>query len=596
MDTPTSAPDISAPFDPSALTPETVEVGHFYEVSDLDQMPQETLEELYLAIPDRAFYDRALREALGQRYGTPAVSDLDRLAVIEQSLDYLDAPLPQIPIQVGRENRIAWVQVPDRVLDYLRHGAPLYAPRKEAKKTLPTPALGALGAGGLVLVCLIFAGFNALFKASELSDQELTATAIALELTGTPPATPPPTPVALDNLDRTIKSGDDLKGYYPTTLEIAPRAGPSRIYPVVQREIQYADWPYEADPSLATSILGFVVQPVLGIAYSPDNETFLGSLQPGDGLLLRMSTGGINPFAVSGVRRVPRQDTALFDQTTPGIRLVLLGAPTADRLVVEGLYLVEQEVGSDAQTAASTHVRPRAAAALSGGLSLKVLEATASHGPVGAELSPDWLYLLVDLEVQATGTEPASLSSLALAAEDQSGTHYPAVAFDPAISNFYPFTPSLVLDPGAIARLTAGFVVPAGLSSAMLHARLGGAAPVVYLLPYAPSSALDASYLDVLVLDLRTEGSGPGELVARVRFYNPTSERITVRARDLYAVFSPAGGKGQFPVGPPVPLSGDLPLVVLPGAALDVELRFSWDGSPYVGLTLGGYQFIAQLK
>src|SRR5574341_1021559 len=560
MDTPTSAPDISAPFDPSALTPETVEVGHFYEVSDLDQMPQETLEELYLAIPDRAFYDRALREALGQRYGTPAVSDLDRLAVIEQSLDYLDAPLPQIPIQVGRENRIAWVQVPDRVLDYLRHGAPLYAPRKEAKKTLPTPALGALGAGGLVLVCLIFAGFNALFKASELSDQELTATAIALELTGTPPATPTPTPVALDNLDRTIKSGDDLKGYYPTTLEIAPRAGPSRIYPVVQREIQYADWPYEGDPSLATSVLGFVVQLVLGIAYSPDNETFLGSLQPGGG------------------------------------RLVRLGAPTADRLVVEGLYLVEQEVGSDAQTAASTHVRPRAAAALSGGLSLKVLEATASHGPVGAELSPDWLYLLVDLEVQATGTEPASLSSLALAAEDQSGTHYPAVAFDPAISNFYPFTPSLVLDPGAIARLTAGFVVPAGLSSAMLHARLGGAAPVVYLLPYAPSSALDASYLDVLVLDLRTEGSGPGELVARVRFYNSTSERITVRARDLYAVFSPAGGKGQFPVGPPVPLSGDLPLVVLPGAALDVELRFSWDGSPYVGLTLGGYQFIAQLK
>jgi hypothetical protein len=52
-----------------------------------------------------------------------------------------------------------------------------------------------------------------------------------------------------------------------------------------------------------------------------------------------------------------------------------------------------------------------------------------------------------------------------------------------------------------------------------------------------------------------------------------------------------------FPVGPLVQESGGaLPLTIEGGEAQDVEFTFPWNGDPFVGIQLGGYQFVAVLR
>ncbi|MBN1310693.1 MAG: hypothetical protein JXB30_04670 [Anaerolineae bacterium] len=587
--------------DPADLTPENVPLGQFFTQDELERMPVETLDELFMAIPDRAFFDKALEQCIITTYGMANVPDHQRSQVIDDCLLIHGGLHPDmagisVPLETDTDGEVKWVTVSDAIIDQVRYGkisqVSFAAPEK--KKINPLILVG-IGVGVLVLFCVLFSLFSALLgdDAVEVSEENLTATAVVqTDLAVTPTLTP----VALENIDANIKGSDNLKEYYPTMLEIQPANAASRIFPVQQRAVDYADWQFEQNPEVATSILGLVVQPVIGIPYSASNQQFLEKLVPGDTIRLQMNTGHTNTFSIQSAHRVDRQDVSIFNQAKPGIKVVLIADPAANRLVIEATYLPEQEVIDLEANLSNQQTRPHQAAQIAEGVTASVEDTYTSRGPAGAELQPEWQYLLVDVAITTAEEVELSTGTLAITATDQSGQRYTPIYVDSSITHAFPYNMPTAIAQDTTFTTTVGFLVPSNLSSASLSIQPAIGNPVSYALPYAPSTRLSASNLDVLVLDVVTEGKDQGELLLTVRLFNSHTQKITVRPNDIQAVFSPAVAEDQFPIGPAVQPDADLPIVVQPGEAKDISLRFPWSGDPYAGITIAGYQYTIQIR
>lgn len=463
---------------PEQMNAETVDLNRYYTVDELAAMPAEALEELWQACPDKPFYEAALEEAvLGEFGAAQMVTDLQRLAVIDRAIGFYEDDPPRIPV-VQAENEIRWFKVPRRVTRHLKEGAPLSAERKTARSsTLPRPLLMAGIATLLVMACISAVLIRNVATGPRATRAELTATAASA---GTqqalrPVTTPTSTPLALDDIDRPIQEGEDLRSRFPVILEVQPAGGEPRVFPVQQKEVQLAEWDFDADPDVASSILGLAVRPVLGIAYSPANQHFLEGLVSGDRIILRMSTGQTLLFSVTHSERVERQRVDLFDQTSPGIVIVLVGDPGADRLVIYGHYPPGQELArenvalftSDVMTAQPQQPVQHGET----GITLTILDAYSSTGPAGAELPPEWLYLLVDLRL-ASDREFAT-RDMAFTLSDASGAAYRPTAVDSVITNLGAFN-APVLAAGQEISATLGFLVPRSTASARPD-RAGGA-------------------------------------------------------------------------------------------------------------------------
>jgi hypothetical protein len=544
-----------------------------------------------------------LKRAVDDTFGQNAVvSDLDRLSVIEECLLYytgghpdLPGSAPRIPTARRPDGSIKWFKVSDRIRERLESGQPLEEEAPVAEKRGLNWKVGlAAAALGLVLICLVASAIrNATSGKDQVSKADMTATAAALALL--PHETPTPTPLALEDIDRPIRAGDDLHNYYPVLLEIVPSQGLPRVFPVQQKGVKVAEWAFEPDPDVASAVLGLVVRPVLGIPYSPPNAQFLGGLKAGDAMHLRMSTGQTLLFRVSGSQRVSRQEVSLFDQSRPGIAIVLLQDVAGDRLVVYGDYPAEQESPAVEPSSGLSLVAQGVAASLPGSVSLTVVDSYASAGPAGAAVPTDWYYLLADLRIEAKAA--LDTGSLNLEVVDAAGGRYAPVAVDTSILHLAPYNPTL-LGAGQSLQATVGFLVPRGALSPTLKVDVGGI-ETHFRLDALPPGAVKASDLDVLILSAKTEGTTahPGNLVVRVRLFNPREGAISLQPSDVLAIFSPVEVKDTFPVGPAVQEeSGLLPLTIQPGQAQDVELHFAWTGDPFAGLQIGGYRFILRLR
>jgi hypothetical protein len=583
--------------DPASLTPEQVDTRRYYTLDQLAAMPAGTLEELWLACPDRPFYEAALKRAVDDTFGENAVvSDLDRLTVIEECLLYytgghpdLPGSAPRIPTARRPDGSIKWFKVSDRIRERLEAGLPLQEEKPVERKRALSPRL-AIGAAalGLALLCVAFSLIRNLAGGEErISQADLTATAVAAA--ASPRETPTPTLLALDDIDRPIEAGDDLRDYYPVLLEIVPAQGLPRVFPVQQREVEVAEWAFEQDPDVASAVLGLVVRPVLGIPYTAPNAGFLAALRPGDAIQLRMSTGQTLLFRVARSERVSRQEVSIFDQSRPGIALVLLQEAAADRLVVYGDYPAEQEAPGLEVDTGHRLLAEGVSAPLGRSASLTVVDSATSAVP------PGWTYLLVDLHIQAS--EPFDTGALAFELVDALGGRYTPLAADPSITHYPPFHPAR-LEAGGSLQATIAFLLPGSAASPLLMVSAGGA-QAHFALDATPLGALNASDLDVLVLGAETKGtaSQPDALVVRARLFNPHAATITLTPADVRVIFSPVAPEDVFPVGPATQEgSGLLPLAIQGGQAQDVELRFDWNGEPFAGLQIGGYRFILRLR
>lgn len=594
--------DTTAPHpDPTRITARTVDTDHLYTLYELENMPLEALEELYRAIPPHTqeFYQETLRDGLHKHYGDEFASEPDQLAMFDFCLGLYQEEHPRVPLD-HYEDGIRWIGIPPRVLDHYKQETLPDNDQAAGKPAEPSSARPYIIAGTLVLtgLCLVFAIMRAIFTPAMPSAADLTATSMAATQFALVP--PTATPLALENIDRPIGAGQDLRNRYPVILEITRADGTPRVFAVQQKKVNIAEWDYTGDTDVASSILGLAIRPVLGIPHSADNEIFLESLAPGDQVTLRMSTNQILRFAVSRSERVAPQSAEIFDQTNPGVVLVLLADPAPDRLVVYSSYRPDQEAAGGAAPSEVQATRlGQAAAHGESGVTLTALAAGASSGPAASPLPPEWMYLLVDLHIQAK--REINTSTLIFRLLDQAGISYSPVAIDPTLTAYPPFN-SPRLAAGDQVRTTLGFLVPAGTRSAQLVAQAApDAVPVHYALPIPAVSILAAHDLDVQILSIHSKGKPGqgGDLFVQARIYNPHPDPITLRSPDVYVVYSPSVLDKTFPAGPSIAPKADettpLPLTIEPNKAYDVEFRFDWKGDIYVGLAIGGYQFAATL-
>jgi hypothetical protein len=585
------------------ILPETVSTAldpeRFYSSADLDTLSQDDIEELFSACPHKELYQQALEQFLVQNTaahdGLPPVQglagthwgDSQRIAAVETLLELAERPRPRLPVGIKQDGQVVWNEAPQRVRRSLEDNVPLATPlAAEKKKThsLPLPLLAVAGVAGF---CILASLINGAVVQPMLKASSLTATARALA----PQTTTTPTPLALDNLDKPVGEGEDLRKRYPVILQISHPGSPDLVFPVQQKEVDIAEWKYAPQTDVASSLLGMSIRPVIGIPYSEASETYLKSLQAGDQIKLAMNSGQILLFTVQHSERVQRQNTGLFDQHTPGIVLLLLADPAPDRLAVVGTPVEIPATG-----ATTGELIPPGAAHIwsENGLSVTVNGARLSPGTPDEPLPPDWSYLLVDLTL-ASSAAPVTLDLLNFELlEAGTGAHYSAARLSPSLAAD-PLT-AQILPAANTLKATLGYLVPRTLDIPRLSVRFDTRSlPVLFDLQIAGASAATPDDLQVVLLNVETS---PGELVVLARLYNPTGAQIGLDSQHLSVVYSPADSNAskQFPIGSPVlPTAPALPLMVAAGQSTDAELHFAWNGDAYAGLVIGGYQYVLTL-
>jgi hypothetical protein len=176
------------------------------------------------------------------------------------------------------------------------------------------------------------------------------------------------------------------------------------------------------------------------------------------------------------------------------------------------------------------------------------------------------------------------------------------VAFGSTVANHPPLLGQQI-QPGKIVPGTVGFYVPRDITSqATLVVRTSTGSPVgTYLLTYSPPHELKPAEVTLLAVGTTQPAEGAAEVVVTLTIFNPNAEALSISPNDLYFIFSHTEPNSEeIPIGPqvlPTTINGATPsqFVVPGGQEVQIEMRTSWDGSPYAGIVALGYKYAVQL-
>ena len=182
----------------------------------------------------------------------------------------------------------------------------------------------------------------------------------------------------------------------PRTLEI--KGVNFVVQPV---KVEAGLWPLPEIEQAASWVHGTVINYVLGLASTPENKQLLASLQPGDSLLLRISTGPVYRFLYADTVKVAPQASEIFGQNRPGLTLVLVEDDAVARVVVRGLYVAETE--SEQSSAAVKDAQLGERVVLEDRLRLTVLSQELVSA--GVEM-PGYVYLRLEVALEAVQGQP----------------------------------------------------------------------------------------------------------------------------------------------------------------------------------------------
>jgi hypothetical protein len=200
-------------------------------------------------------------------------------------------------------------------------------------------------------------------------------------------------------------------------------------------------WPNApANSNGVTWVYGTVVNYILGLAPTPENNDLLVTLQEGDALSLYMSTGLFLNFNVTQVSVGAAEEGAFFEQISPRLTLALLTEEPAQRTVVTAVFV-------DDETAEEELLLGTVAGVIGipvdlGPVRVTVIEAyrvTASE----AELPSGTDYLLIDFQTFV---------------RDLTGGRYPLSMPAGQFANYG--LPAEQIAPGETVIGSAGYLVP----------------------------------------------------------------------------------------------------------------------------------------
>jgi hypothetical protein len=312
----------------------------FHTVDELRGLPTEALTALWELVPTdrqksyKAAYDGEVRAA-----GAAGSDILERQLSGELLRRYLETAL----VPVGSR----WARTPTRVQTAAKQDDGLEISGTDTRQHPPSFKLVAIGG----VIALIFVGLIAIRLVGSRSPSVVAHTVIP-SLTPTLRISPTPTPLALEEQDAIVQSGDaDRAAAYPVSLQISTGDDDApRVWVVQRRTIRAAEWKFDDNSDTASFLSGMSVRPVIGIPYAPENAILFRHLETGSVFTITLNTGAVLTYKFATKRSVRRSETDIFRQIGPGLVLLLIGEtdrdglPTGTRTLVTGGYAPDQEL------------------------------------------------------------------------------------------------------------------------------------------------------------------------------------------------------------------------------------------------------------
>lgn len=589
--------------------------GHMYLPEEILLMPKHTRHELLKSVPKP---ERKLLEAelevqnakYEQRHGLE-IDQITQLAMLYEMLRKVEEG--NFPVYVGDRNKVEgnWSQLPFYVANRLLEGKSIEQgsasgtpefdlgtakgttskPMTQGKNNIQPDVTQRIVAGAVItVITLLVIGF-AVFRfggwerQATLSEEEVALIDGELEDLE-PTATPTQQPVY--DINRIVGGGEFEAERDSVTVEIG-----GKIYPIKQIEIE-ADWEYEESADVASMIYGLTIKRVIGIPYSAQNNNILRGLNPQDTVSLTLSSGEVLRYEVTEVfeRRVGDVED-LFDQTTPGIEIVLMGTPANDsRFAVQGRYVPQSVNVVSPSLAFIGRSAGQSATADEIGLTTTVTDVNVV-GQQTETLPEGWMQTSINISMTIQDRLNAEDMKIALRASD--GVNYALSATGEQPNDYPRFGAVPLPQAGNTSTVSAPFLIPETIRNGTVVITYGSV-ELSHNVAIIPPGDLTANDLTIAIKSAEFVLDDEGEaerLEVIVWAYNPYLQDIAIKPGDASVTYAPVINEAGFPIGP-----AQLPIELVEaqiqdGEGEEIVYTFPWFGGEddYIGIRVGGWEY-----
>ncbi len=425
----------------------------------------------------------------------------------------------------------------------------------------------------LIAVSLIlFLGLRQVFLEKDGADVGMPLEVVKLTPTVvlTAPASPVPTPGV--DCETIISSGDvQVAVSLPVSLTVGGKPFPVAAVvppPFPPLEGRGAIW-----------VCGTVVNYVVGLEPTPENESLLVGLRPGDEIKLHLSSGTVLFFRFVERRETAANDVSVFEQVRPRLTLVV-EREDGDWQIATADYVSETE---PVQPPSGTLSQPGQPVRV-GDAQVTVISGRAERS--GSDLLPGTMYYLVEFSVENVGSMPLDAAGFDMELQDGVGNRY---LLSPTASSAGEAGPlSGEIEPHAIVQGTAGYLVPETLAGPTLiwtfAPQPGSELRASVGIPYgAEVEPAPVSQAEVTITDAFLSSNGD-VLIIEGEIRNTGTAPLTVELSAI-SLTSSAGMSGLRSAAPP------LPWTIQPGQTQMIELQYEKPAASTALLSLLGYSF-----
>jgi len=324
-------------------------------------------------------------------------------------------------------------------------------------------------------------------------------------------------------------------------------------------------WVSTSDVDKAEWVFGTVINYVIGLSGTQQNNDMLQAMSEADEITIDLSDGRTLHYRYAGRQFVSPTSTDIFAQSRPGLTLVLLGDTDHQRLVVTANYCTDCEVGQAIPSTVTQINTP---------VELGTVKVTALSGrlvlnapgiPVGSE------FYLVDFTVENTGANPITATEFVLQLQDYASQKYNLSDTASALGPNSPLKGQVA--PGTMATFTSGFEVPSNVTGPVLvwtfrpNAKYKAQASVAMPL-LGPTPTPDPRSKLAVQITQAYFSPDQAEMIIVGGIGNPSNVPVWVYASDV-SLATPEGVHAAINNSDP-----QLPFNVGPGQNLSFVLRF----------------------
>jgi len=392
----------------------------------------------------------------------------------------------------------------------------------------------------------------------------------------TTPVSPLPTPQ--QSCETIISSGDvEVAVSLPNSLTVS-----GKPFPVVAIVAKEGGWAYPTGyPGAAAWVCGTVVNYVVGLEPTPENEALLVGLRPGDEIRVRLSNGTMLFFRFVERREAEPNEARVFAQIRPRLTLMLEREDNVWHVAVAD-YVSETE---PVQPSGGTLTRPGQPVRV-GDAQVTVIEGHVERS--GPDLLAGTMYYLVEFSVENVGAVSLDTASFNMQLQDDMGSTYLLSPEASATGEYGRLSGQI--EPGDTVQGTAGYLVPEALAGPALvwifTPQPGSESWASVSIPYETSLEPPSDGRAEVTIDEDATflSSGGSVLVIGGEVQNTGGTPLTVELGDI-ALTSSAGMSALRSAAPP------LPWMIQPGQTQVIELQYEKPDASTALLTILGYSF-----